>query len=267
MSVVGHHDRLRVVTTGHISTIGQRGPMSVEGLHEHDPGVRAAWNDSFLGRLPGTELRAELLSDAVMSTFAAGHLIHPTDYQWMNEPHPISLVVEGVFRGYLRSPNGRQATVQYMRQGDVWGLVRTLTEQPAFEQRLMFQALVQSRVLMIRGARFMNAVKHNPEAALALARELCRVVMLRTSALEASVFADTSTRIAQHISQLAINDPTTGLPTVWLSQQELADAVGTVREVVTRIIAQFRSRGIVRYSGRRLEILDVDALAHEADIE
>jgi CRP-like cAMP-binding protein len=154
-----------------------------------------------------------------------------------------------------------------MRQGDIWGLVRTLSEQPAFEQRLMFQALVPSRVLMIRGARFMNAVKAQPAVALALARELGRVVMLRTSALEASVFADTSTRIAQHITQLAIEDPTTGLPTVWLSQQELADAVGTVREVVTRIIAQFRSRGVVRYSGRRLEILDVAALEHEAEIE
>lgn len=241
--------------------------MAAVTLHEQDAGVRAAWSDSFLGHLPGSNLRSELLAESVVSTFAAGHLVHETDYQWLTEPHPVSLVVEGVFRGYLRSPNGRQATLQYMRPGDVWGLVRTLNESPAFEQRLMFQALVPSRVLMIRGSRFMTAVQGNPVVALALARELCRVVMLRTSALEASVFADTSTRIAQHISQLAMKDQGSGLPTVWLSQQELADAVGTVREVVTRIIAQFRSRGIVRYSGRKLEILDVVALDHEAEIE
>ena len=38
----------------------------------------------------------------------------------------------------------------------------------------------------------------------------------------------------------------------------------TVREVVTRIMGQFRDQGILQYRGRRLEILDRDALAREA---
>ncbi len=246
-------------------TNGLSGPMSQNGgLHQHDPAVRAAWEESFLGGIPGNAIRDEMLSDAVISTFATGHLVREVDFQWMPEPYPVSLVVEGVFRGYLGSPNGRQATVQYLRPGDTWGLVRTLSEKPVFEQRLRFQALVPSRVLLIRGARFMSAVQSHPAVGLALARELARIVMLRTRALESSVFSDTSTRVAQHIVQLAQKDPSSGIPTVWLSQQEMADAVGTVREVVTRIIGTFRSRGIVRYSGRRLEILDMKALARES---
>jgi CRP/FNR family transcriptional regulator, cyclic AMP receptor protein len=234
------------------------------GLYELDPTVRAAWDESFLGRVPGTAIRNELLANAVISTFATGHLVQDYDFEWLPEPYPVSLVVEGVFRGYLGNPNGRQATVQYMRQGDTWGLVRTLSEKQTFDQRLRFQALVPSRLLLIRGARFMSAVQSHPAVGLALARELARVVTLRTRALESSIFSDTSTRVAQHIVQLAVKDPTTGIPTVWLSQQEMADAVGTVREVVTRIIGQFRARGIVKYSGRRLEILDLEALTHES---
>ena len=49
-----------------------------------------------------------------------------------------------------------------------------------------------------------------------------------------------------------------------LSQQDIADSVGTVREVVTRIMGQFREKGILGYRGRRLEILDREALAREA---
>lgn len=234
--------------------------------HEQDAGVRAAWNDSFLGSVPHAALRTELLTEAVVSTYAAGHLVQETDYQWLTEPYPITVVVDGVFRGYLTSPQGRQATLQYFRRGDSWGLARNISDQPAFEQQLTMQALVPSRLLMIRGTRFRAAVERDPAVGLALARELSRLMMLRTSALEASVFADTATRVAQHISQLAVADPDTGVATVWLSQQEMADAVGTVREVVTRIIGRFRTRGIVRYSGRKLEILDPDALAHEAVI-
>lgn len=246
---------------------GERGVMTGVSLHAQDAGVRAAWNDSFLGRLPGEDHRNELLTEAVVSTFAAGHLVQETDYAWLTEPYPITLVVDGVFRGFLRSPQGRQATLQYMRRGDSWGLARSISDQPAFEQHLHFQALVPSRLLMIRGPRFRAAVERDPAVGLALSRELARLMMLRTSALEASVFADTATRIAQHISQLAISDPESGLPTVWLSQQELADSVGTVREVVSRIIGRFRAQGIVRYSGRKLEILDVEALEQEAVIE
>jgi CRP/FNR family transcriptional regulator, cyclic AMP receptor protein len=241
--------------------------MTVDGgLHEHDPAVRAAWTESFLGHMPDS-VRSDLLQDAAISTFRQGHLIQDDDFRWMPKPYPITLVVEGVFRGYLSNANGRQATVQYMRQGDVWGLVRTLSNKPAFTQHVHYQALVPSTLLLIKGARFKSAVESQPAVAFALARELARVVMLRTSALEASVFADTSTRIAQHIVQLAVKDEETGLPTVWLSQQDLADTVGTVREVVTRIIAHFRANGIVQYSGRRLEILDFDALLRESRME
>jgi CRP/FNR family transcriptional regulator, cyclic AMP receptor protein len=245
-----------------------QGSTSAEdGIPELDPTVRAAWRESFLGKVPGPDLRPRLLSDAVVSSIPAGHVVHESGFRWISEPYPVSLVIDGVFRGFLSSPSGRQATVQYMRRGDIWGLVRTLSEKPAFEQRIRYQALVPSRLLLVRGSRFVAAVQENPALALALARELTRVIMLRTSALESSMFSDTATRIAQHIAQLAVPDQATGIPTVRLSQQELADAVGTVREVVTRIIAQFRARGIVRYSGGRLEILDIRALAVEGRMD
>lgn len=239
--------------------------LTVSEPYLRDPKVRAAWNKSFLGRVKEASLCEELLSDAVYSTYNPGNVVQTNDYPYVSETWPICLVVDGVFREFLGSENGRQATVQYMRPGDVWGLVRALDENPVFDQHARYQALAPSRLLSLNRTKFMAAVQTRPTVALSLARELSRLLVLRTRNFESSVFTDTSTRVAQHITQLATEDES-GVPTVWLSQQELADAVGTVREVVTRIIGQFRGRGILRYSGRRLEILDMDALMEASSV-
>jgi CRP-like cAMP-binding protein len=229
------------------------------GHHAQDPRIQAAWKKSFLGRVSDLPLRNELLSDAVHSTFNPGNLVQPNAYPWATTTWPVTLVIDGVFREFLGNENGRQVTVQYFRHGDVWGLVRALSESPVFEQHATYQALAPSRVISLNRDKFLAALDTHPALAVGLARELSRLLVIRTRNFESSVFSDTSTRVAQHLAQLAIEDDA-GIPTVWLSQQEIADAVGTVREVVTRIIGQFRGQGIVRYSGRHLEILDLDAL-------
>ena len=233
--------------------------MSTTELHVQDPKILAAWKKSFLGRIADPSLRDELLVNAVYSTFNTGNIAQSNENPWLADSWPICLVVDGVFREFVGSENGRQATVQYMRPGDVWGLVRVLSEARVFEQHAQYQALAPSRLMAINRAKFLGALETRPALGIALARELARLLVIRTRNFEASVFAVTSIRVAQHIAQLAV-DSEEGIPTVWLSQQEIADAVGTVREVVTRIIGQFREQGIVRYAGRRLEIIDIDAL-------
>lgn len=238
------------------------GEFSADTVHEQDAGVRAAWCSSFLGHVANDDVRRELLADSVLSTFAAGHLIHETGYEWLSEPYPVRLLVDGIFRGHLQRPNGRQATLQYMRPGDIWGLLRMLGHPP-FERRVLFQALAPSRVLMIRGSRFTAMLESEPAVAVAVARELGRTVMQRTSALQASVFSSMAGRIAHHLVQLAVDDPETGQPTVRVSRQDLADAIGTVPAMVTRMLVRLRSRGLVEFSGRAIEIPDVQALARE----
>ena len=125
--------------------------------HESDPGVLAAWSKSFLGGVGDDAFRTNLLSDAVSSTYSAGSWVREPDYQWFKDAYPITLIVEGVFRAYISNPSGRQATVQYLREGDVWGSVRTLREGRSFRQRMMYQALLPARVPTINGSRFMGA--------------------------------------------------------------------------------------------------------------
>jgi PAS domain S-box-containing protein len=49
-----------------------------------------------------------------------------------------------------------------------------------------------------------------------------------------------------------------------MTQQRLADCVGTVREVVARTLREFRAEGLVATAGGRLEVLDAARLARVA---
>ena len=50
---------------------------------------------------------------------------------------------------------------------------------------------------------------------------------------------------------------------VLVSQRDLADAVGTVREVVVRVLREFRAEGLIRTERDRIIIADPVQLARE----
>jgi CRP/FNR family transcriptional regulator len=47
-----------------------------------------------------------------------------------------------------------------------------------------------------------------------------------------------------------------------MTHQELADEVGSTREMVSRILESFADRGLVRLGRRRIEVHDPGALRH-----
>ena len=77
-------------------------------------------------------------------------------------------------------------------------------------------------------------------------------------------------RVARHLLELASErgPELTSLDsgqelTVLASQQELANAVGTVREVVVRVLRELRRAGVVRTERDRIVILDPVRLSEE----
>jgi CRP/FNR family transcriptional regulator len=52
-----------------------------------------------------------------------------------------------------------------------------------------------------------------------------------------------------------------------VTHQELAQRLGTVREVVSRNLGRFQSEGLLRLAGRELQLLDRAALEREAETE
>ncbi len=227
-----------------------------------EPEVRAAIERSFLAQLPATALE-RLLAGATLEPVGAG----TTTYRAGGEPRP-SLIVSGLFRSYFAGPEGRQVTVRYARAGDVLGIVAA-AGGPA---PLHVQALTDSQRLRLDIETLRELATHDPQVAWVLLGELTNTVYSLWHELAATAFASVPQRVARHLLEISAREqeaspsqPATDHALVaHVSQQELADLVGSVREVVARALRELRDEGIVRVSRSGIVVVDPALLAARA---
>jgi CRP/FNR family transcriptional regulator len=221
-----------------------------------EPEVRAAIERSVLATLPAPTLD-RLLAGAVLESVAAG----ATTYRAGAEPRT-SLIVSGIFRSYFVGPDGRQVTVRYAREGDLLGVVAA-HGGPA---PLHVQALTDARRLRLEIEILRDITQHDPEVAWALIRELTHTVYALWQELAATAFASVPQKVARHLLEIAAREQEEdgGMLIAHVSQQELADLAGSVREVVARALRELRDEGIVRVSRSGIEVLDPEALTGRA---
>jgi CRP/FNR family transcriptional regulator, cyclic AMP receptor protein len=227
-----------------------------------EPEVRAAVERSFLAQLPADALE-RLLAGAVLEPVSAG----TTTYRAGGEPRP-SLIVSGLFRSYFAGPDGRQVTVRYAREGDVLGVVAA-AGGPA---PLYVQALTDSQRLLLDIDTLRALASNDAQVAWVLIGALTATVHALWHELAATAFATVPQRVARHLLEISAREqeanPTAstvdGALVAHVSQQELADLVGSVREVVARALRELRDEGIVRVNRTGIVVLEPTLLAARA---
>jgi CRP/FNR family transcriptional regulator len=202
---------------------------------------------SFLGTLPSYLVDA-LLERGEITDYPPGSTI----YRESASPRTL-LVVDGLLRVYMTSPEGRQVTVRYARARDVLGIA-VLVGGPA---DVAVQTLAESSLFRIDAAILTAAARRDAQVSWALAEELSRRLYdtLRHTAINA--FGSVRQRVAAHLLDLAsAQQRSQGGLVAHVTQQELADAVGSVREVVARVLRDFRRDRLVVTSPDTVHILD-----------
>lgn len=76
-------------------------------------------------------------------------------------------------------------------------------------------------------------------------------------------FASVPERVVHHLLELAVPGPGGGLVAP-VTQRQLADAAGTVREVVARVLRDLRADGLVTPAGDGVRLLDPPGLHDRA---
>jgi len=206
----------------------------------------------FLARLPPGAAQA-LLGEALRLDLPPGAVVYRDD-----EAPRVVVVVSGVLRLFMGDPDGRQVTVLYAHPGDVLGLALTLGG-PA---PVSIQAVSAASVLAIRADALRALVAADPVVARACAEELSRQLVRAFDEIAANAFRTVRQRVARHVLDLATAED--GVLVARVSQQEVADAVGSVREVVARAIHELRERGLIETARDRIALLDPLRLSQEA---
>jgi CRP/FNR family cyclic AMP-dependent transcriptional regulator len=167
----------------------------------------------------------------------------------------IALVVAGIVRVFISTQPGRQMTIRYARAGDLIGLSPYL----AGTDRCNAEAITDVSVKVLIFDHLRSAGAHDPQLPWRIAQHVAAVTAEALRTLADASGQPITVRVARHLREMALRGPD-GRAVVHISHQRLADAVGTVREVVTRELTALRADGVIARTGRAVTIIDEDRL-------
>ena len=226
-----------------------------------DDGVAAALAASSLAGVPAPAIRG-LLTQARLVTVPAGSLTHR---EGETSEH-LELVVDGLVRVFVTAPDGRSLTVRYARRGALIGVVSLYAE--GFRLPAGVQAVVDATLLRLSPDVVRRAAATDVRVAQALMHELADRALSFLHEIPDGVFTTVRQRVARHLLDLASHEVRASRGTsrtlmVHVSQREIAEAVGTVREVVVRVLRDLREKGIISTHRDHIDILDPIRLSRE----
>jgi len=224
------------------------------------PDVRDAVRASHLRDLP-SEVLDELLEGATRTTVRAGSVAHRA----LDGDQYLELVVTGVIRVFVTAPDGRTMTIRYCRAGELLGAMSLFSDE--FTEPATKQALVDTLLLTLSPSRARALAHGDLRVASALLVELSERARNFVNEIPGTAFATVRQRVARELLDLASIHQPDRLPNgelaVQITQQDLAEAVGTVREVVVRTLRQLRDAGAVRTERDRIVLVDPAQLTEE----
>ena len=210
---------------------------------------RDAVADSRLAALPEATLALLTSGSTVLDVPSGGVLLR------LGSTDPfLCLVATGLVRTFLVSADGRQMTVRYSRRGDIVGAATVFAGQLP---NTGVQAIVDSSVLVLRPQSVRDLAATDLGFANVLLHDLAERATAYISALASTTLSSLRQNVIRHLLDLAVPDPGGNGPVVRLSQQALAEHVGTVREVIGRILRDLKDQGLL--ATRRDEIVLLDA--------
>ena len=219
--------------------------------------VQAALERSHLRSLP-QQTKDDLVSGASLIRVPPGGLLHREG----DRAAHLELVVSGLLRVYVTALDGRTLTVRYCRAGSILGAV-SLFAAP-FSMPASVQAVTGAEILAMAAPSVAQAAERDVMLARALIDELSDRVMSFIAEIPGSAFATVRQRVARHLLDLASANQHGPELAVTISQQALADAVGSVREVVVRTLRELRAEGWIETGPRGIVLLDAERLSGEA---
>ncbi len=156
----------------------------------------------------------------------------------------------------LVSPDGRELVINEMRPGDFFGELGLLTGQPRSADAVARKA---ANLVGIPRQAFLSALECDPR----LARRLLEVTatrLSRTSDFESALaFLDAQTRLARVL--LDLDRQHAGKEYITISQEQLAQRSGLIRQTVAKALGHWRRKGWLQTGRGHIQLLDRAALS------
>lgn len=173
----------------------------------------------------------------------------------------VKLVASGLLRIVRTVADGRTITQRYLRRGDVAGIAMAFTAR-ASRATGRCDAIMDSVVYQFRAEVWREAALRDSRVAVAMLGDLGRVAEDSMEHMANRALASMRQRVVGQLLDAAEGPDVIASVT----QQQLADGVGSAREVVARVLHSLREERLVATRVGSVVLLDPERLRSELSV-
>ena len=203
--------------------------------------------------LLSTANRRRLLQNSRRALYPAGAIAYHSE-----SPPTAFICDRGLVRAYLNVPDGRQATLAYGRAHELVGAT-TIARQAA---PVSVQVVVESVLTTLDVAAVSDLARSEVEVMAAIATHLAARVNDAFGVIAVRSLGNIRERLAFDLLERACQSQlSVGRLEVRATQADLADSIGSAREVVARALGGLRADGMIETSRGLVRVVDPIRLA------
>jgi CRP/FNR family transcriptional regulator, cyclic AMP receptor protein len=176
------------------------------------------------------------------------------------------IITAGKVKIGRKSPDGRDSLITLMGPSDMFGELAIFDPGP---RTSTVTALTELKTVVMSRSVLRSWIADRPEIAEQLLRVLARRLRRTNDNLSDLIFTDVPGRVAKQLLYLAqrfgSRDGSALRVDHELTQEEIAQLVGSSRETVNKALSDFAQRGWIRVQGRTILIDNAERLAKRAN--
>ena len=196
--------------------------------------------------------RGQLQAGSSRARFRAAGVVHRPD-----QGDFACVVNRGLVRIYVAPATGRQATVHFVHRGELlsWGVVL----HPSIKVHI--QAVTDTDATRLDVDRLRRLSRVDPEVSLALLTHAAALEANSVRIISVRTLGGVRERLAfDLLDRACANQLKSTQLVIRTTQEELADSIGSVREVVARVMRGLRATGLIETSRGLIQVRDVKRL-------
>jgi CRP/FNR family transcriptional regulator len=172
------------------------------------------------------------------------------------------VVITGRVKIFKLSFEGKEQTLHFFGPGEPFGEVPVFAGQhfPANAE-----AMEESRVFFFPRKAFVDLIKRNPSLALNMMAVLSRRLRRFAALIDDLSLKEVPGRLAAYLLYLSDQNKGSKDLELTITKAQLASLLGTIPETLSRILGKLSSQGLIETDGRRITILDAEALRDLAE--
>ncbi len=157
---------------------------------------------------------------------------------------------------FIATQRGRQLTIRYARGGDLIGMAPYLAGTDDWNA----EAITDADVTLLTVDHLSHAAAQHPELPWRIAEHVAAWTADAMRSVANDVGQPMEVRVARHLREVSLRAPD-GRLVAHISHQRLANAVGTVREVVGRELEALGTNGVIDTGAGSITVIDEGRLA------